>query len=93
MIQLGGKYYTILSLSLEYPGNQSGLIKTCLNEIYSRDRRGKNVSDKFPIQNGVKQTDALSPLLFNFSLEYAIMWAQENQKGQTEWDTSASCLC
>jgi len=26
----------------------------------------------FPIRNGLKQGDALSPLLFNFPLEYAI---------------------
>jgi hypothetical protein len=35
--------------------------------------------DKFPIQNGLKQGDALSPLPFNFGLEYAIRKVQENQ--------------
>jgi retron-type reverse transcriptase len=30
------------------------------------------LSDNFPIQNDLKQGDALSPLLFNFALEYAI---------------------
>ena len=44
------------------------LIKMCLTETYSRVRVGKNLSEMFPIRNGMKQGDALSPLLFNFAL-------------------------
>jgi hypothetical protein len=40
-----------------------------LNEIYSKVRIGKHLSDSFPIQDGLKQGDALSPLIFNFALE------------------------
>ena len=44
----------------------------CLTETYSKVRVGWNLSDMFPIRNDLKQGDALTPLLFNFALEYAI---------------------
>jgi hypothetical protein len=55
------------------------LIKMCLNETYSKVRISKHLSDKFPVHNGLKQADALSPLLFNFAFECVIRKVHENQ--------------
>jgi len=57
------------------------LIKIYLTETYGRVRVGKNLSEFFPIRNCWKQGDALSPLLFNFVLGYAIRRVQANQGG------------
>jgi hypothetical protein len=51
------------------------------------------VSVNFPVQNCLKQGDALSPLLLKFASEYVIRKAKTKPGGtETEWDTSASVL-
>jgi hypothetical protein len=57
------------------------IIKMCLTEMYSRVRAGKNLSDRFPIRNGLKQGDVLSPLIFNFTLQHAIRRVKVIQDG------------
>jgi hypothetical protein len=46
-----------------------------VNETHSKVRTGKHLSDNFLIQNGLKQGNVLSSLLFS----YAIRKVQESQ--------------
>jgi hypothetical protein len=64
MIQLGGRSCLIFLLSLVSPMKLVRLIKMCLNETNSRGQVGMNLSDMFPVRNGLKQRDALLPLIF-----------------------------
>jgi hypothetical protein len=72
--------YNIL-IEFGIPKKLIALVKMCSTEMYSRVWVGKNLSDRFPIRNGLKQGDALTPLLFNFALECAIRRVQVNQDG------------
>ena len=58
------------------------LIKViCLNETDSTVRLGKHLCDVFRIMNCLKQGDALSPVLFNFALEYTTRRVQLKHDG------------
>jgi hypothetical protein len=39
------------------------------------------LSNAFPVRNGLKQVDALLPLIFNFAVEYTIRKFQELKEG------------
>jgi len=52
--------YNIL-IEIGIPMKQIRPIKLCLTETYSRIRVSKHLRDMFPIRNGLKQGDALSP--------------------------------
>ncbi|PSN43800.1 hypothetical protein C0J52_15500 [Blattella germanica] len=73
------KLYRIL-MNFGIPKMLVRFIGMCLNGTKIRVRVGKQVSDLFEIHNGLKQGDALSPLLFNFVLEHAIK-SLENKEG------------
>ena len=53
----------------------------CLNETNSRVCVGKHLSDMFPIKNDFKHGNSLSPLLFIFALDYAIIRVWVNHEG------------
>ena len=72
--------YNILTV-IGIPMKLVRLIKMSLNETYSRVWVGKNLFDMFPFRNGLKQGDALSPLLINLALDYAIKRVQVIQDG------------
>jgi hypothetical protein len=84
-----GKAYDSVSTEVLYnililfgiPTKLVRLIKMYLTKTYGIVRVSKNLSDLFPIRNGWKQEDVLSPLLLNFVLEYSVRRVQINQDG------------
>jgi hypothetical protein len=84
-------FYSIL-MEFGVPMKLVRLIKMCLNVTWDKFRIGEHFSDSFLIQNGLKQGDALSQLLFKFALEYAVKTVQEPGGTEAKWDTSDSCL-
>jgi hypothetical protein len=85
--------YNIL-LEFVIPKKLVRLIKVCLNETYSKVRVSKHLSDKFPIQNGLKQGEALSPLLLNFALEqwYSTGGTRRHLRGYVKFKISIYIL-
>jgi hypothetical protein len=47
------------------------------NSVQSKNRK----SSRFPFKNGLRHRDALSPLLFNFAIEYGIRKVHETNLG------------
>ena len=72
--------YNIL-IEFGIPMKLESLIKMHLNGTCNRVRVGKHLSDIFPIRNGLKLGDALTPLLLNFTLGYAIRRARKTRMG------------
>jgi hypothetical protein len=56
-------------------------------ETYSTVRVDKLLSDIFPIKNGLKERDALTPVLYNFALRYVVRRVHVNHDGLKLNDT------
>jgi hypothetical protein len=83
--------YNIL-IEFGIPLKLAGLIKMHLNETHSRVQVGKHLSDTFAVKIGLKQEDALLPLLLNFALEYAIRSIQATLEGLKLNGTHSFCF-
>jgi hypothetical protein len=69
------------------------LIKMCLNETYSKVRIGKNLSDNFPGQNGIKQGRCFIATAFQLCFRICLYEGPEILGGaEIKWDTSAASL-
>jgi hypothetical protein len=70
------------------------LIIMFLKKTCSKVRIGKHLSHNFPIQNGLKQGDDLSPLIFNVVIRTCYLEGPGKPGGTgIIWDISAVGLC
>jgi hypothetical protein len=66
------------------------LIRICLNEAYIKVSIGKNLSDAFPIQNGLKEKGRLIAIAFKIFLQEG---SRKGGRIRTECKISAAELC
>jgi hypothetical protein len=83
----------IILIGFGIPTKLVRLIKMYLNETHSTVRLVKHLSHTFSTRNGLKQLDSLSPLIFNYALDYAIRRVQVNQDGLKLNGTHQLLIC
>lgn len=66
-------------IRLGIPKKLVNLVQVCLKDTKGRVKIGNQMSEIFNIHSGLKQGDALLPLLFNLVLEYAIREMQKSE--------------
>lgn len=65
-----------------------GLSKLCINELKAMVRVDEETLcyDIFSINNGVRQGDIISPILFNLAVDEVMQKTKELQRGQLDWE-------
>jgi len=59
----------------------TNLCRIVYNEIYAKVKIGKHLSSDFKVNKGLRQGDAIAPLLFNVVLEIAIKGSKVDTRG------------
>jgi sorting nexin-29 len=76
---------------LGFPKKLVNLCRILNNEIYAKVKIGKHLSPKFEVMKGLRQGDAIAPLLFNVVLEIAIRRSKVETKG-TNFDKCSQIM-
>jgi hypothetical protein len=63
------------------PSKLVKMVRTCIEESRCKIKFGNNYSEEFETTVGLKQGDALSPILFNVALKEVVRKVQETAKG------------
>lgn len=54
---------------LQFPSKIIRLVAMCLEQTFCKVRTSASISEQFEVKTGLRQGDALSPILFNLVLE------------------------
>lgn len=65
---------------LDIPQKYIDLIKMCNSKTNLKIKYQQEMSEKFEVKSGLRQGDALSPMLFNIALEWVVRTANETRK-------------
>ncbi|KAL4152688.1 hypothetical protein QTP88_000521 [Uroleucon formosanum] len=67
------------------------MIKLCMNKTRCKVRFNQHISDEFEVKTGLRQGDALSPILFNIALEMVVRKTQKKYGGVNLEENRRQC--
>lgn len=65
---IGSKLWNVM-VKLEIPNKIVRMVKTWVQKSWCRIKFNTEISKEFTVTTGIRQGDALSPILFNFAFE------------------------